>query len=603
MSLVQQLARRTHHRRFTEVLATYVLTKADQKVKAGTLYKELQTALANAGDKFRKLIDDNAPLFYVLDLHEVAEIIREELQQDVVEIQQSLRGYTAKFTIGGRAPEVFQQLNPAGSEQAVFNTDPEFYDLFSKTVLNETFTRSLAVQMLRELRKQLPAKKVTTAYTEAGGLKNLFDAYVAELADQATKGSQRSYYRFGQISIKYAKKFKSSIFGNTRLFRAEDASMLVPLKNKYTVVIVADSFTYGKERINKILEQAALEIFGKRGVISKEYNPKKPQESFKIGNFIDIGHTAAFTSNGQPIGVNMPGAQEVFIRLPSAAANKLEAELTGIYSELNLQVSLDQNFTEFGGDLLGIGTAFGVVMRKRVNSTLLRTVENRIIAQYRDQLEKSVSEVLESKEVRVALEELVPVNITRSPTAPEYVKDLLLSIFKGTKKPRLKKFSTENSTKTASTALNINAVSSKKFSGGTKSTNLATQKLNIKTSKVAPKKRTGIQSLINLEAILQKLNLELVDRIKRNMGTGNARDVLNYRTGRFANSVKVEKLNESRQGMITAFYSYMKNPYATFSQGGRQELPRSRDPKVLISKSIRELMQAQVANRMRAVSL
>lgn len=105
-------------------------------------------------------------------------------------------------------------------------------------------------------------------------------------------------------------------------------------------------------------------------------------------------------------------------------------------------------------------------------------------------------------------------------------------------------------------------------------------------------------SLLTLQKIL---NGGLVDQVKRNMGTGNRRDVLNLRTGRFAESVKVERLSESRQGMITAFYTYMKNPYATFSQGGRQELPRSRDPKLLISKSIRELMQQQVAQRMRAV--
>jgi hypothetical protein len=53
--------------------------------------------------------------------------------------------------------------------------------------------------------------------------------------------------------------------------------------------------------------------------------------------------------------------------------------------------------------------------------------------------------------------------------------------------------------------------------------------------------------------------------------------------------------------MITAFYNYMRNPYGTFSQGGRQEYPRSRDPKLLIAKSIREIAQEKVANRLRAV--
>ena len=87
------------------------------------------------------------------------------------------------------------------------------------------------------------------------------------------------------------------------------------------------------------------------------------------------------------------------------------------------------------------------------------------------------------------------------------------------------------------------------------------------------------------------------------MGTGSSKNLLNLRSGRFAESVKVERLTESRAGMITAFYTYMKNPYATFSEGGRQSKPRSRDPKLLISKSIREIAATQVGNRMRAVAL
>jgi hypothetical protein len=108
-------------------------------------------------------------------------------------------------------------------------------------------------------------------------------------------------------------------------------------------------------------------------------------------------------------------------------------------------------------------------------------------------------------------------------------------------------------------------------------------------------------SATNLPMLMMQINSSLHDQLKKNMGIGNRKDVLNYRSGRFASSAKVERLSESRQGMITAFYSYMKNPYATFSRGGRQDRPYTRDPKLLISKSIRELAGAQVANRMRAV--
>jgi hypothetical protein len=85
------------------------------------------------------------------------------------------------------------------------------------------------------------------------------------------------------------------------------------------------------------------------------------------------------------------------------------------------------------------------------------------------------------------------------------------------------------------------------------------------------------------------------------MGDGSRKNILNYRTGRFAASAKVERLTQSREGMVTAFYNYMRNPYGTFSDGGRQEIPKSRDPKLLISKSIKEIAETIVGNRMRAI--
>ncbi len=126
---------------------------------------------------------------------------------------------------------------------------------------------------------------------------------------------------------------------------------------------------------------------------------------------------------------------------------------------------------------------------------------------------------------------------------------------------------------------------------------------NIKLKKPVVKNRP-VKSKISVEQTLTSLqnllNTLLHEQIRQNMGTGNRRDVLNYRSGRFAQSAQVERLTQGREGMITAYYTYMKYPYATFSEGGRQQFPRSRDPKLLISKSIREIMQQQMITRMRA---
>jgi hypothetical protein len=118
---------------------------------------------------------------------------------------------------------------------------------------------------------------------------------------------------------------------------------------------------------------------------------------------------------------------------------------------------------------------------------------------------------------------------------------------------------------------------------------------------LVPRLRTQQGKFTSLASLQTLLNLALSQQIQQNMGTGTRRDVLNYRSGRFAESAKVTNMSQSREGMITAFYTYMRNPYGTFSEGGAQSSPRSRDPKLLISKSIREVLATQVNNRLRAV--
>lgn len=112
-----------------------------------------------------------------------------------------------------------------------------------------------------------------------------------------------------------------------------------------------------------------------------------------------------------------------------------------------------------------------------------------------------------------------------------------------------------------------------------------------------------LQNIPSLTSLQVYINENLQHVISANMGGGTERNILNYRTGRFAESVKVDSLSQSRQGMITAFYTYMKNPYQTFEPGFKQGSPKSRDPKLLISRSIREIVATKVSNKLRAQAL
>ena len=113
----------------------------------------------------------------------------------------------------------------------------------------------------------------------------------------------------------------------------------------------------------------------------------------------------------------------------------------------------------------------------------------------------------------------------------------------------------------------------------------------------------SIKESFNLISLQNLINQNLQSVISANMGDGTSKGVLNYRTGRFAASAAVQRMSQSREGMITAFYSYMRNPYQTFEPGYNQGKPTSRDPKLLIAKSIREIAAIRVGNRLRSISI
>ena len=63
---------------------------------------------------------------------------------------------------------------------------------------------------------------------------------------------------------------------------------------------------------------------------------------------------------------------------------------------------------------------------------------------------------------------------------------------------------------------------------------------------------------------------------------------LRFRTGRFANSARVENLTIGPRGGVGVDYTYQRDPYETFEPGNKQG-STYRDPKRLIGSSIREL--------------
>jgi hypothetical protein len=120
---------------------------------------------------------------------------------------------------------------------------------------------------------------------------------------------------------------------------------------------------------------------------------------------------------------------------------------------------------------------------------------------------------------------------------------------------------------------------------------------SISATKTAPIRNISGQ-FTSLPKILAMLQGNINQQVASNMGSPR----LNYRKGRFANSVRINNVNRSDKGQWTITYSYMTYPYQTFEPGYAQG-SNARDPRALITLSIRELVAKEIGNKFRAVRI
>ena len=327
------------------------------------------------------------------------------------------------------------------------------------------------------------------------------------------------------------------------------------------------------------------------------YDPNYPElqsvaKKFEKRKGFDIGHLLSqetYTVNGKEVALATS---------PQAERLKIMLALVGQYLQsTNLSPQTQAALKQFDQKVRGIqqnlytqstyGPRVEMTLSKNVKDFLVKANALVVIIQERVENQYKFGSLLEGAVGRKILELLLGMGFSTS--IEEDIEELLYkNILEG--------------------KATINRSGKKSFSfnlPGRKKPNIgmASKKpLSIPPSKTKDVSRTEPKAT-NLITLQNLLDANLVQTVKQNMGSGNRRDILNLRSGRFAESVRVERLSESRQGMITAFYTYMRNPYGTFSAGGRQSQPASRDPKLLISRSIREVAQQLQITRLRAVQV
>lgn len=103
-----------------------------------------------------------------------------------------------------------------------------------------------------------------------------------------------------------------------------------------------------------------------------------------------------------------------------------------------------------------------------------------------------------------------------------------------------------------------------------------------KKGRSAKSRKTNVSSVPF--AMIDVFNRKLPETLKKNMGSPR----LNYRTGRFSESVRVTDVVQTKKGYPSFGYTYQTNPYQTFEPGYNQG-SQERDPRKLIDASMREI--------------
>jgi hypothetical protein len=566
--------RRLHARRIPDLMMGSILN--GMKKKARELAIRAKVSVADSKTKFNDVLRANSPSIYLVDPQLIATTI-----------------ISALFSNDGNNKYISKIYSkPSGSDSRIplFSDSPQDEKRFARVVrtfkkvnraeisnFQNKLEKSIADALITDFNKINTATLLNTA-------KTTYFAMLREL-QQAERKKNKVYADFRAAAAKAGAEIRRelNIVGISVIEDPEN--MIQNLNNR--IPFVAFNFNQGVKNINVSVQKALDKEF-------KAFSDLVEFNKVEVGNLVHAGHVGIYQDNSL-LGINMPSG--VIAGIASNNLQNIENAIGSLPLHVEHGIRLTKKFAKRAGVFLDLQFNFVVSMEGSFNSAILGPQEQAAIRGIVGQVgEQALIDVIKSRSGAEAFAEvanMLPV-AESSKTLVDYIKQSLIETLTGregvdyTQKSKFK-----------GTGLDVNKLTSAALSKNrTKSKAKARSKVTAKPNIVVQPK-----SALNLSSLLNLINSDLHDQIKRNMGTGNRRDVLNYQTGRFASSAKVERLSESRQGMLTAFYSYMKNPYSTFSQGGRQQNPRSRDPKTLIAKSIREIAQTMVTNQLRAVNV
>jgi hypothetical protein len=593
-----------------------ILFGSQQAVNKTATVDALNKKLA---EDFRRQIESNLPVFYLIDAEEIVNgVLEDALSPDnnankkrgLSKYLSELRSSSIEFVeYYGDAflsfeDNYYTEVNTKDGS-VVEGFDSAYIQAYNYLISKK---QEIITEVHRAISNNLKNRvSITEVANDLNDVIVYINGTVADLVDTGLPATTVQKAT-SVVSASAAGRIMRESFKKYPKTQIEDAEKLINGFNSNTMILAVaanydlattDNHNAATRVFEKYLKNIPVSVNTDTGILKANVEIL-PTAEFKVGNIVAAGHAAVKSSNKGIVGINTPALQLALAILQ--ANNKpipgIVKAFVGETGHAAYAIDINTDYENFAGSLLNLQASLLRSQRSAINSGVISAQETAFLDNvFKEALGKSFLELRKTfvNNVRSGkVGKFLIDKFAQSPTLTQSVRNKLLAIITDDKSYRGPVKNTTAS-KSKSTNSNIKVQSPKT------SSKISPKSSGKNATAVAANK--VINTVTNLGNLLLYINQHLQDVISANMGDGSRRDILNYRTGRLAGSVKVERLSQSREGMITAFYSYMKNPYATFSQGGRQQNPKSRDPKLLISTSIREIAAQQVANKLRAVSV
>jgi len=477
----------------------------------------------------------------------------------LVDVDQVLRNLY--FAIGQMdQPELDQYLVQINTPEGVVSpTDVDFMDWWDEIYNDLVSAKDIDRKILLEALDKKVKKTISIADLagQAQGVLNALSEATAVYSvglntnNAALKSETTS--RFQSAIRSEGKKFRTYIRASSPAFLDNPQAVLNKYDPSTQRILIVDSYSRALTLVNEdSLTPALHEILKRHKIV--------PKKTLTAGSFTAAGHAAAISGTidnvREVIGINTPLTQSTLLLAQQTAEKRIDLEsFVRESGHVDTAIQISENYSKDAKTLLSIGFSFLISMETEYNSITLRNREvqamdstikralNTTVKNLRDKFFKKLvsREGLENLKSALRLSPTMKEAIELQMIAALTGKAAKAIVGKGNAKKRV-----DSKVLKAKTLIQAKTVKSGKPKP-------APTKPIVK--KPRTEQRVESESLASLQRILDQL---LVLQVKQNMGGGGRTDILNLRTGRFAESVKVERLSQSREGMITAFYSYMK---------------------------------------------